>query len=101
MNIYDFIEFLYNSKLIRHDITKSDDKDAVDDRLRIQNYVMIAKHLGVKEFEKYHFTYVKGPYSDKIAEECYKYKRGIGNADNLPEGFAERFINIVKDKSDG
>jgi uncharacterized protein YwgA len=98
MNVYDFIEFLIDHGLITPNI-EDDNDEGFDNRLKIQKYVLIAKCLGIKEFEKYYYDiYIYGPYSSALADEYYKYRKGMDNVANIPKRFGDRFLEIVKGK---
>ena len=102
MNINEFITFLYNEGLITGNLSEETD-EAFMNRLRIQKYVLIARHLGIKEFYAYDYDiYIYGPYSSRLADEYYAYAKNstttVSVVNNIDKGFADKFLTIVRDK---
>lgn len=105
MDLYTFIDFLIDNKLITGNLEGETD-EAFENRLKIQKYVLIARHLGITEFNRYEYDlYIYGPYSSMLADEYYEYARGntntnttITNSSNDIDNVADRFLGIVRGK---
>ena len=97
-NLASFVKFLEASKLLEFDVDGDDDSHFYN-RLKLQKYVYIAKHLGMP-FKYNYGIYLYGPYSRDLAADYYElaqdwHERRSKSSVALPNRFNEsRFLEV-------
>jgi uncharacterized protein YwgA len=73
------------------------DKNRFNHRLKLQKYVYVARNFGFKAPYDYSL-YIHGPYSSSLADDYY----ALDDFKNRePTELDERFVKLVKNKSEG
>ena len=81
-NLEDFIDFLEEHNLMEFDIDGNEDRQFTN-RLKLQKYVLLAKHLGMP-FRYQYGMYLYGPYSSVLAADYYELARDDSQNKRLP-----------------
>lgn len=66
-----------------------------DARLKLQKYVYLARKFGLNLDYNYNL-YIHGPYSPELAKEYY----ALGNIKGIKVDLDERFVDLIKGKSE-
>ena len=98
-NLEGFIRFLEDQGLVEFDIVGNGDKRFTN-RLKLQKYVFLAKHLGMP-FRYPYGLYLYGPYSSELAADYYALARGSGKdgraSVTTPDGFRkDDFLKAIR-----
>ncbi|MYC72913.1 MAG: hypothetical protein F4X17_19610 [Gemmatimonadetes bacterium] len=98
-NLEGFIDFLEERNLVEFDIDGNEDRQFTN-RLKLQKYVLLAKHLGMP-FRYRYGMYLYGPYSSALAADYYALARDSGQDSRfsaaIPDGFKkDDFLKAVR-----
>lgn len=88
-NLEGFIDFLEEHNLMEFDIDGKSDQQFTN-RLKLQKYVLLAKHLGMP-FRYQYGIYLYGPYSSTLATDYYELARDDSQSKRLPVTIPNEF----------
>lgn len=99
LNLEGFVRFLEDQGLVEFDIIGNGDKQFIN-RLKLQKYVFLAKHLGMP-FRYPYGLYLYGPYSSELAADYYALARGnckdSRTSVSTPDGFRkDDFLKAIR-----
>lgn len=100
-NLKGFIGFLEEQGLVDFDIDGNGDEQFTN-RLKLQKYVLLAKHLGMP-FRYTYGIYLYGPYSSPLAADYYALAREQDGRllDTIPDEFKkDDFLKVVRNDPD-
>ena len=88
-NLEGFIGFLEEHGLVEFDVD-GDGETHFTNRLKLQKYVLLAKHLGMP-FRYQYGIYLYGPYSSPLAADYYALARNGRQDGRLPAAVPDEF----------
>ena len=100
MALNEFVDFLDKNNMIAKEHITDDSDEGFSNRLRIQKYVFLSRYFGLK-FQYSYNMHLKGPYSKGLVRDYYNMDDSNNNPNALNSLNRDKFLNLVREKSDG
>ena len=100
MALNEFVDFLDQNKMIAKEHITDDSDEGFNNRLRIQKYVFLSRYFGLNLPYSYNM-HLKGPYSKDLVRDYYNIDDSNNNPNALNSLNRDKFLNLVREKSDG